>query len=68
VVQQLRPDAFFTADQQRRLTELMGRWRHARDSATAFPHEEQVELDALTDAEWRAATERAAALLRSLAS
>ena len=27
VVQQMRPDRFFTADQQQRLDELMVRWR-----------------------------------------
>jgi hypothetical protein len=32
VVQNLRPDRFFTAAQQDRLSELMSRWRTARDT------------------------------------
>jgi len=32
VVQQLRPDHYFTAEQQKRLEELMMRWRKARDA------------------------------------
>ncbi len=55
VLQRLRPDQFFTAEQQQRLQELMGRWRTARDSGTALPSEEQAELEALVDAEVRAA-------------
>src|SRR5947207_8998126 len=61
VVQHMRPDPFFTAQQKQRLEELMGRWRAARDNRTALPPEEQAELDALVDAELQAATERAAA-------
>ncbi len=33
VIQRLRPDAFFTAEQQQRLDDLMSRWRIARDTA-----------------------------------
>jgi hypothetical protein len=68
VVQHARPDRFFTAEQQQRLQELMGRWRAARDTGTALPAEEQAELDALVAAELHAATERARALLQGLAS
>jgi hypothetical protein len=68
VVQQLRPDRFFIAKRQQRLEELMKRWRNARDSGAALPQEEQAELDALTEAEWRAATEHAASLPSGLAS
>lgn len=64
IVQTLKPDRFFTAEQQNRLKELMARWRTARDAGTSLPPDEQAELNALTDAEVRAATERAAALLR----
>jgi hypothetical protein len=60
VVQQLRPDRFFTAQQQR-LEELMGRWRTARQGHNALPPEEQAELDALVEAEMQAAGQRAAA-------
>jgi hypothetical protein len=68
VVQPMRPDALFTAAQQQRLAELMARWRTARDTGTLFPPEEQVELDALVQAELRAAAERSAALTRQVES
>jgi hypothetical protein len=67
VVQHRRPDRFFTAAQQQRLQELMGRWRAARDSGAALPPEEQAELNALVEAELRAAADRAAALAQGLA-
>ena len=66
VVQQMRPDRFFNETQQKRLAELMGRWRHARDRGTALLPEEQVELDQLTAAELEGATQRASALLSEL--
>jgi len=53
---------FFTADQQRRLAKLMKRWRAARDSGETLPADEQSELEALIEAELRAAGDRAAAL------
>jgi hypothetical protein len=68
VVQPMRPDTFFTADQQRRLAELMARWRAAQDAGAVLAPEEQVELEELVRAEVRAAGERAAALLRQLPS
>jgi hypothetical protein len=64
VVQPMRPDRFFTADQQRRLADLMAAWRVARDAGTPFPVADQQELDALVRAEVEAATERARRLLR----
>jgi hypothetical protein len=66
VIQSQRPDAFFSADQQKRLNELMIRWRTCRDKGEALPGPEQAELSALVDAELRAATERAAALADEL--
>jgi hypothetical protein len=63
--QQTRPDRFFTAEQQKRLEELMARWRIARDAGQPFPPEDQAELDALVLAELQAATERAKALLQA---
>jgi hypothetical protein len=66
IVQHQRPDAFFTERQQERLSELMGRWREARDKGTALPLQEQAELDALVQAETVAAAARAATLVRSL--
>lgn len=64
VIQPTKPDRYFTAAQQQRLAELMTRWRAARDTGTVFPSAEQTELEALTAAELRGATDRAAALAR----
>jgi len=64
VLQQMRPDQFFPAEQQQRLEVLMERWRQARDRQSALPAEEQAELDALVTAELQAATQRALALIR----
>jgi hypothetical protein len=61
VVQHRRPDAFFTAEQQQRLQELMARWRTARDAGRLFSPDEQAELDELIEAELRAAAARAVA-------
>lgn len=66
IVQHRRPDQFFTAEQQKRLHELMGRWRAARDGGLALPALEQAELDALVEDELRAASERTVALLREI--
>ena len=63
VVQNHRADQFFTAQQQQRLEELMGRWRTARASGKSLSPSEQSELNALVDAEARASGERAAAAL-----
>lgn len=68
VVQNLRPDSFFNAPQQQRLEDLMRRWREARDGQRRLPAQEQAELEILVDAELTAAAERAAALVRELAS
>jgi hypothetical protein len=66
VIQHLRPDAFFTAEQRQRLGDLMARWRAARDRGAALPPDEQAELDALVAAELDAAARRAAALADGL--
>ncbi|MBI4600672.1 MAG: hypothetical protein HY721_01805 [Planctomycetes bacterium] len=66
IVQHHHPDELFTAQQQARLRELMSRWRALRDASTTLPPGEQAELDALVEAEVRAAGERAAALLKKL--
>jgi hypothetical protein len=68
VVQHQKPDAFFTAEQQQRLKELMERWRTARDAGSCLSQEEQTELDALVEAEVRAAADRATALSDELRS
>ena len=66
IVQDHRPDRFFTAEQQQRLQELMSRWRAARDNGALLQENEQAELDALVEVELRAATARAEELLRNL--
>jgi hypothetical protein len=63
IVQTMRPDRFFGADQQRRLGELMTRWREARDAGVDLPAAVQSELDDLINEEVRASGRRAAALL-----
>ncbi|MHB1426966.1 MAG: hypothetical protein ACYC3I_27745 [Gemmataceae bacterium] len=68
VVQPMRPDALFTAAQQQRLAELMDRWRAASAADTTLLPQEQAELDALVEAELRAAADRSAALVRQLSS
>ena len=66
VVQQMRPDRFFTGDQQQRLAKLMDHWRTARDLGNAFPAEDQAELESLIAEELEGSTQRAAALLGEL--
>jgi hypothetical protein len=65
VVQTMRPDALFPANHQQRLAELMDRWRTAREGNSALAAEEQAELEALVQAEVRAAAARAAAVVRN---
>ena len=67
VVQSLRPDRFFTAEQQQRLSELMEKWQTARDQGTSLSADEQSELEGLTDAKLQASRDRAAALLSDVA-
>lgn len=68
IVQHLRADDFFTAQQRQRLEKLMGCWRAARADGASLPAEEQAELEALVEAEVHAAGARAAALAGELAS
>src|ERR1051326_815358 len=51
VVRGYSPDKFFTAEQQRRLAELMGQWRSARELGNALPSAEQAELENLVELE-----------------
>jgi hypothetical protein len=67
IVRDLRPDRFFTAEQRRRLDELMGRWRAARDAGEALPDAERDELQRLVDAEVEATARRAEDAWRELA-
>jgi len=66
VIQRNGPDRFFTADQRRRLEDLMVRWRAARDAGSTLAPHEQEELEGLVEAELRAAGHRAAALADEL--
>jgi hypothetical protein len=66
VIQSQRPDSFFSGDQQKRLVELMARWRTCRDTGDTLSDAEQGELNALVDAELRAAGERAGKLAGEL--
>ncbi|MDX2042804.1 MAG: hypothetical protein SF097_16415 [Acidobacteriota bacterium] len=58
VCQQWQPDDFFTAAQQKQLSELMSRWRAARDAGQAFPAEDQKRLEELVEAELAASAKR----------
>lgn len=62
VREQWQPDEFFTAEQQQRLSDLMERWRVARDSGKRLPNAEQAELEALIDAQLEGSANRAAAM------
>jgi hypothetical protein len=65
MIQSFRPDRFFSAEQQKRLSDLMSLWRTARDNGEKLAPEIQAELDSLTEAELRAATARTDALMQS---
>lgn len=66
VVQRMRPDKFFTAEQQKRLAELMSEWRTARDSGNKLSAEKQSELEALIDAQLEGSARRAESLIEKL--
>ena len=64
VIQSFRPDAFFSAEQQERLSELMNLWRLARDQGQELSSEQQAELNRLVEIALRAATSRTAVLMQ----
>ncbi len=64
LIQSFRPDRFFSADQQKRLSELMSLWRLARDQEQSLLPEQQTELEGLIEAELKAATARTATLIQ----
>lgn len=64
VIQNFRPDPFFSAEQQERLSELMNLWRLARDQGQELSPALQAELNHLVDLELQAATARSAALMQ----
>lgn len=64
IIQSFRPDLFFSAEQQQRLSELMVLWRSARDQGQELPPEQQAELNSLVELELQAATARTSVLMR----
>lgn len=60
LIQRFRGDSYFSGDQQRRLQELMQRWRAERDGGVPLDSTEVEELERLIDAETVAAGRRAA--------
>lgn len=66
IVQNLRPDQYFNSAQQKRLAELMDRWREARDTGQELSATDQIELSALVEAELKATAARTAALADEL--
>ena len=66
VVRRRRPDRYFDADHQRRLAELMARWRSAIEQGQSLSPAEQAELDALVDVELQASATRSADLAEEL--
>lgn len=66
IVQNLRPDSLFTADQQERLQQLMTQWRDCQAKGLTMPNEKQDELDHLVQTELKAATQRAISLIGKL--
>ena len=65
-VQDFRPDEFFTEPQQRRLTELMQKWREARDEGEMLALDEQTELEKLIEDELVGSGKRAEKLANRL--
>ncbi|HEY9597060.1 MAG TPA: hypothetical protein V6D33_05270, partial [Cyanophyceae cyanobacterium] len=66
IIQNFRPDWFFSTQQQQRLSNLMNLWRTAHDQGQTLPPEQQAELDNLVKAELKATTARTAALVQQL--
>jgi lipopolysaccharide biosynthesis regulator YciM len=64
ILQRFGPDDFFTAGQQARLEELMAHFREESQSGKSPTPEERQELMQLVDAEWQAAIDRAAAIIK----
>lgn len=62
IVQNYRPDCFFTAKQQERLKELMELWNQSKDTGVQLPPKQQDELDLLIEQELLASAKRAAML------
>ena len=65
-IQDFQPDEFFTAKQQQRLSELMQKWRDARDHNLSFSAEDQRELEKLIDKELEGSAKRSAQIAENL--
>lgn len=66
VIQSFQPDAFFSAGQQQRLSELMNLWRTVQEQGQELSQNQQAELNQLIDAELKAATARSNALIQKI--
>lgn len=66
ILQNMRPDAFFSAVQQQQLATLMDEWRAERDTGSVLPAEKQRKLEALVDEELLASTARTTTLLHEI--
>ena len=66
IIQSFRPDWFFSAEQQQRLSDLMNLWRTVRERGQTLPPEQQAELDLLVETELKAAAARTSALVQQL--
>ncbi len=66
VVQNFRPDKFFSQKQQQRLATIMARWQDNQAQGRDLPDGERQELETLIDAELRGAAARAAELADEL--
>lgn len=62
LVKDFRPDEFFTAQQQERMSQLMQTLREAQDGTGTISPEEQAELEALIEAELEGSIRRAEAI------
>lgn len=66
IVQEGRPDQFFSAEQIQRLRQLTDLQRATLERGDQLPDAEQVELESLIAAELRASGARAAALAKEI--
>ena len=66
VLQNGRPDGYFSEPQRSRMNFLMQQWRSSRDIGTEFTQIEQDELDMLVQAEIQATGQRAKAMADSM--
>lgn len=68
LLQEMKPDLFFSEEQRKRLEALMSRWRSARDRGEVLIDQEMEELNKLAQQELQASRQRAEALAEQLDS